>query len=1023
MPDLQDRFLDRENLYLAFKKLKHYLTQNNEWYNPLELSTYEANLATNIYTLKVALESENYNPKPLEILPFPKKNDSNGKQRIRQYFRPHLEDQIVWIAITNVIGYLVEPKIPAWSFGNRLFRRTFIDFDNGSKELKQGSYFNNSYNYYNTWPQSWPRYRRHVALTIKVMGLNKSFEEEKNLEGADKDVFEQDVQEKRYYYLKKEFWPIHKTEKLYWVGLDFEDFFPSISTEIIIRNLKNTLVDEDGKSRNDTKLIINTVERMLKNEVKKPAWFTEKLSLIGLRDDGKFNGIPTGLLTAGFLANLAMLEVDRKVDEYVKKHKSIAIFKYVDDHTILSHSREELLTFLNYYHNILIASGTGVKIKREKIIPSKSFDYTVEKGFENHKNATDNNCSIDIDFPEPLMTLTLEKMSNLNDEDYNLLDKKGLEKSQEDITHLLLADFSDEEIKRDTRMSFAAMKLCQIGANMKPRFDVWEATKSKRSLASYKKEVEEIQIKHKKVHGLLVRAAMENPDKLKLWKRCIEYCFYSSKLNVSVVFKAIKGVDLHPLSLNYLNAYCLMIYNELLFSAIKNITSPYSNYWKQYNSHLFLKQNFDWGKSANSKSFNATNPSFIDETVENYTRFSFFSRRKVVEDAQGIFKIDIRSKPLKFNLERSVERKLFHRYLWFFLSNMHEEQRSLLWDQYISQIDLDEQISWSILSFYPNRIPESIISKLGRFKKKRDLLVERNDFVRDSTGISYEICGNRALSPNKIKKLYPKVYRSQRQEYKGLLKLDAWVELIREQAMTASWIDPRYSEWTHLEIVKQIARRLIKERGRSRRYIFTSKDYIGKIHPSNYLIPKEWGELAKPSWKDWKDKVKKTPIKLKRQSLFIEDHRYLPISKFWKKGATAFFFGTSDDAVVIVGLSVLLAKLLSRNFIWPSFSNKISFIDQLLNEIQNTLETQPISSETRILLSSVFSAKHLDPFQLFFEFDIDGMRKMKNLQDFKSELERIQANLEKGQLDLYNKQPRQLTLIDIDLLNRSKVFI
>lgn len=357
------------------------------------------------------------------------------------------------------------------------------------------------------------------------------------------------------------------------------------------------------------------------------------------------------------------------------------------------------------------------------------------------------------------------------------------------------------------------------------------------------------------------------------------------------------------------------------------------------------------------------------------------------------------------------------------MNNVNEEHRLLLWEKYVANIDLKDPISWSVLSFYPNRIPEAIVGKFSRFKKNRDLPVEKNDLVTDSNGISYEICSNKTISTNKLRKLYPKVYRSQRQEYKKLVKLDTWVEMIRGQAQQANWIDPRYSEWTHLEIVKQIAHKLIKARGRSRRYIFESKEFIGRIHPSNYLVPKDWGELEKPSWKDWKEKVESHPIQLKRQSLFIEDHRYLPISKFWKKGATAFFFGTSDDAVVIVGLSVLLTKLLSRNFTWPSFSNKTSFINQLLNEIQKTFETQPISSETKVLLSSIFSAKHLDPFQLFYEFEIGGEKKIRNLQDFKSELERIQAILENGQLDLYNKQPRQLTSIDIDLLNRSKIFI
>lgn len=60
MDDLKSKFINEDNFYSAFKKLNHYLRQSNEWYNPIELSEYEANLATNISRLKRAIEDGTY---------------------------------------------------------------------------------------------------------------------------------------------------------------------------------------------------------------------------------------------------------------------------------------------------------------------------------------------------------------------------------------------------------------------------------------------------------------------------------------------------------------------------------------------------------------------------------------------------------------------------------------------------------------------------------------------------------------------------------------------------------------------------------------------------------------------------------------------------------------------------------------------------------------------------------------------------------------------------------------------------
>src|SRR5688500_5626899 len=98
MPDLTTQFLDKENFYIAFKKVSHFLRQLDEWYNPVELSEYEATLPMRIKKLRDKLEKREYYPKPIQPLPFPKRNLDNGRPRIRPYYTLHLDDQLVWTA-------------------------------------------------------------------------------------------------------------------------------------------------------------------------------------------------------------------------------------------------------------------------------------------------------------------------------------------------------------------------------------------------------------------------------------------------------------------------------------------------------------------------------------------------------------------------------------------------------------------------------------------------------------------------------------------------------------------------------------------------------------------------------------------------------------------------------------------------------------------------------------------------------------------------------------------------------------
>lgn len=71
---------------------------------------------------------------------------------------------------------------------------------------------NTSANYYRKWNQSWPLYRRHISMTIKIMALNIGFKSENLETDLEREIYknESDNNFKEYPFLKEEFWKKEK---------------------------------------------------------------------------------------------------------------------------------------------------------------------------------------------------------------------------------------------------------------------------------------------------------------------------------------------------------------------------------------------------------------------------------------------------------------------------------------------------------------------------------------------------------------------------------------------------------------------------------------------------------------------------------------------------------------------------------------------------------------------------------------------------------------------------------------------
>lgn len=1050
MDDLKSRFINQENFYLAFKKVKYYFTQLNEWYDPVELSSYEAILSSNISRLLNDIKNETYTPHAIEPLPFPKKNDSDGKERIRQYFKIHIDDQIVWMAITNIIGSFLEEKMPFWSYGNRLYRPVW--FDNGT--VVKGSYTTTSEHIYRKWNQSWPFYRRHISMTIKTMAFNKKFTKEKLTDTREIEIYEQEEKDnwKEFIYLNQDFWEIKNNQNLYWAGLDFKNFFPSINVNKVIEVIENALVRNDGTARDDRDLILNTLRKMFKFPIDTSGWLDKNELIdenkVALSNIHEYYGVPTGLLAAGFLANVAMLEVDSHITNYVKTHKNIAIFKYVDDQIILCNSQKELFNFLQFYNELLLNSNTGVKFQAKKTTPG-CFKYE-DNAFKLVKEREGEN-ELNIDFPKPLMTHTLQKMSHLNEEDYDLADADELEESAKDLEHFLLADFPDTEMRRDTRMAFAAMKLCQLGKRIKPNFKkldrsspyIMDMAKAEyfKSISSSsgnftidknkeshkiqqiaiklaKQELEaEIPIvisKYQRIFELLLKATRENPDKLKLWKRAVEFCFHTGLGDFNLIFKELDKIKINRKGKLYIRSYCLLVLSDLTLRSVNTLLANNGSFWKIYcqteSLRKFLQKTIGVSHLEKGHSF-----PFVQITLSLFelTRLFASTRKYPVT----MYVKTIRTKPIGEIYNASLNE------IWFLLSNLTTKERFKLWENWIDRLDLSAQISWSILFLFPNKIPDQTFNQMMLYGKNNDLRsTDAYNYMRETGGILFDVFEANSTVREKYLNDYPKLRNIINYQSDNYIPLNVWIKNLCETTTKGAWLDPRLSEWSLLEIIRQIAE-AISNRDKTKAYdIFSENGHqIYKVHPANYLVPRSWLALdkSKITWDIWKELVKRDKIVLLENETLIDDFRYLPITKLWETTDYGLFFG-NIEVRTIIQLSVLMIRLLAKSFEWPITVNKTMFIDQLFSNALASIEKEPVSSDTRILLRAIFSKKDLDFFMSYVSFDLDDGSKIKGLADFISKISEIQSKLEAGQLTLINNAPRQLTYIDIDLLNNSK---
>ncbi|MBB6111276.1 hypothetical protein HDF23_004044 [Mucilaginibacter lappiensis] len=366
--------------------------------------------------------------------------------------------------------------------------------------------------------------------------------------------------------------------------------------------------------------------------------------------------------------------------------------------------------------------------------------------------------------------------------------------------------------------------------------------------------------------------------------------------------------------------------------------------------------------------------------------------------------------------------------VWYCISRMAWPDKQDFIEKMGAELNLLSPLTWNILSVYPGSISGKQFLKIRQIISENSSK-ERNPqhqmiFARDNA-LTLELFTSLKIKDSKVFEKfidsYPKV-RNVLSRQEGLyVSLDKYIEHLVNHTSKQGFIEVKLSEWSLIEIVRQIlvlTRTALKKRKKGLRAMFTAPPVQHLyLHPANYLVPKSWLTSDVKDWASWRTIVKKNKVKLSPLFQRLDDKRYFPVSNLWD--FRAILFMGNYELPLVIGYSMLLIKLLSRSFEWPPTANKIVFIDQLFSQAHRILETESLSSNSRILLSAIFSKNKVD---IFYNdvIELSDNANIHGLTDFISRLVNIQSALADQQMNLKDHQPRQLIYINLDDLEGPK---
>ncbi len=1046
-----------ETTLWAWRKVRRAYQMADSLYDQAELAAFELNLEAELDGIRADFAQGRWSNKPLRLVPQPKSPDKLGNPRMRQYFEVSIRDQVAWAAAATVLGPELDRKMPAWSYGNRLYRAAWYEqqSDEHVSRLNIGPYRHAAGHLYRRFKHSWPLYRRHISLTARRM-VDHQIDPEL-LDEGDRRALDQSG---GLAYLDSKHWvrTALSGDDLYAASFDLRTFYPSIRLDAIRRAFIDHvegLSDEPKMTQLLQQMLIFTVDDTgvssgMKNAIHPPVV------------SGAFDGIPTGLVVGGFLANVAMLSVDLEADQLLVANRDIAHFRFVDDHEVLAYDFNALVQWIHTYIRLLEASGIGVEVEPDKYVPAdlkwilhldeldKDYpDKPTERGNALIRRV-EKAAKLDGRKPTQLMTRTLAQVSMLAATDFDLLTDAGRSQRLEQLEWLLLANIPDQEIRADTRMSFAAARIAMLTPSLfRPNEDLLGANRAYRSLLDKRakderkgksadptfaaeKERSESRIADldraeskawqtilDRHFGLLFEAFSAHPDKVRLLLRVIDFCRSTGHAGLAPLaswMEEEKKVDSHGLLRCYLGAIAIQSLARHVLTACADLNRSNLLHREREAAQAFLADLLGTdldrfvSMSAQASSLqhfqrharNALVAALIIGAAEIEMSWPKLAKKARERITGWIGASDYRSVVEHTGISIGVW------YHWFLsTTGAHPAGRPSYWPAIEAAHRVDDPCDWISLRRYPSSLPARAWARLGQVP---GLLKP------DDAGWLMVAARANLSSFNQLPAGDPAVdaVRTSLPSSLGNLTLLEWADYCR----TLPPHDPRRSEWTALEIVRQILIKFVAFGG-------PDQDEVDRLHPENILMHPSWKSPPKSAltsgqmtWAGWRT-VTESPVTLIQNGL--QDYRYSGNLEMTER----------PWARRLRPIGQLLWGTLRHDFRLPCVWNIRGQERSLAGLVFRDLELLPISSFTLRILQACLLPRFLEnAFLLDFpslfgnrieaaaddsEFD----RPIRDLGTLIKLLERTQNILTRSQMTVLAYEPRQLIPVRLQHIARA----
>ena len=739
---------------------------------------------------------------------------------------------------------------------------------------------------------------------------------------------------------------------------------------------------------------------------------------------GRVSGVPTGLFVAGFLTNIAMLPVDSSIDDMVKEARTVAHFRFVDDHVVLAYDFDRLCNWVLSYQETLNTHRVGPEVNTEKYAPESlgrliSIRSKIPPD-EGVRSQALQETRIDVRKSSVLSTKTLGQVSLIAAIDPITMDDDDLEDVLKRLEWLLLADIPAQELRPYTRAAFAAGRIATLAPLLIPEVEgIVDAARSLSSegtrddrlrFEALESRQQNEEILHLRYHfGLLLRAMQNFPENQRLFGRLHQYCRITGYSGLSRIGAWISG---------------------LRSSGFVGWGDYYAGLWSQLLAVGVLQAFRRHGLANGLRSERAAALQHLKDVADLPIREMLVPRdrerwfHRLTRQLLGVVLSTMARAGsssvgnglcARFALLAAdcVDVELFDEHdCWHNLTgrdpgvwaNFVESRASSdpvnpspAWQQFALLLQFGRRFDRRACRRYPAHLSDALWGQL--IQSRGAIKQSDSGWLRDAIGEKWSRLHDARTSRNRALNRAARSYNAIGNKW---MTLAGWTEFVSEHC---SPFDPRGGEWTALEIVRQLVETSF------------SSELIPHFSPYNVLIRLTWknkypaneGDLV--SWEQWRSYAKTHTVRLRNPNTSIIDYRYFP--------ADIPDLNTWDRRLVALGR--LLVGILSADHRSPPLWNFRGNEQALSFPFVSISRSVAISTATTLLLESCISPRSAETrtiVRIPMLFGWDAERRLNDadldapLLQNKSELlqyiEYSQTILEKHQIAVAGSQPRQL---------------